>query len=104
MRINGLMLSGLAVLLIGCSATREPIVRTETVKVEVPVFVPLPDALTAPVAEPAAPPRDKIDPETGRPTISNEAAAEYLEALRAWGRLGWKKLEAILAKQPKGAL
>lgn len=82
-------------LLTGCSATTEPIIRTETVDVQVPVYVALPDALTAPAAEPAPPARDGFD---------GEALVDWVERLRAALREANAKLAKIREAQPKGAL
>lgn len=93
MRNDGLKLLCLLLLLTGCSATQErcePIVRTETVEVEVPVFVALPEAMTAPVAEPVAP----------GGTMTNEALVDWLEALRAALREANAKLAGVRSKQP----
>ena len=77
-------------LLTGCSATTEPIIRTETVDVQVPVYVALPDALTAPVAEPVAP----------GVAMTNEDLVDWLEALRAALREANAKLAGVRSKQP----
>lgn len=103
MRNDGLKLLCLLLLLTGCSATPkrcEPIVQTETVEVEVPVFVPLPDALTAPVAEPAAPVRATRDP-AGRLTINNDQSTDWLEQWKAALSEANDKLAQILSRQPK---
>lgn len=93
MRNYGPRLLCLPLLLTGCCGT-DQIVRTETVEVNVPAFVALPDALTAPVVEPAAPPRDGFD---------GEALVDWVERLRAALREANVRLEAIRARQPKGA-
>ena len=80
-------------LLTGCSATTEPIIRTETVDVQVPVYVALPEALTAPVAEPAPPARDGFD---------GEALVDWVERLRAALREANAKLAKIREAQPEG--
>lgn len=59
-----------------------------------PVYVALPDALTAPVAEPAAPPRAGFD---------GEALVDWIERLRAALREANSKLAKIREAQPKGA-
>jgi hypothetical protein len=95
MRNDGLKLLCLLLLLTGCSATPkrcEPIVRTETVEVDVPVFVALPEALTAPVAEPDAP---------SGGVMTNEDLVDWLEALRAALREANSKLAAVRSKQPE---
>ena len=93
------MLACLLLSLTSCSRT--PIVRTETVEVPVPVLVPLKPDLTAQVPEPAYPPRRCVDPVNGRATVCNGDVADYIDALRAWGRGGFSKLRAILELQPK---
>ena len=65
------------------SACGKPIVRTETVKVNVPVVQPVPAELTAPVAAP------KLDGD------SNGALAEYILALRHALDTANAKLKAI---------
>jgi len=93
MRNDGLKLLCLLLLLTGCSATPkrcEPIVQTETVTVQTPVFVPLPEALTAPVAEPVAP----------GVAMTNEDLVDWLEALRAALREANAKLAGVRSKQP----
>ena len=79
-------------LLTGCCATTDPIVRTETVDGQVPVYVPRPAALTAPVDEPAAPPRDGFD---------GEALVDWVERLRAALREANAKLAKVREAQPK---
>jgi len=93
------MLAGLLLSLTACSGQRQ-IVRTETVEVKVPVYVPLPGALTALDAEPPPPPRRCTDPQAGLPTVCNKDAADYLEAVRAWGRAGWGRVADIGKLQP----
>lgn len=63
------MLLFLPLLLAGCAKT---VVRTETVEVKVPVTVPLPAELTAPIAHPSFP----ADP------VTNKAKDDYLFELQ----------------------
>ena len=76
--------------LAGCGSA-EPIIRTETVEVNVPVYVPLPVELTTPVAEPAPPARDGFD---------GEALVDWVERLRAALREANAKLAGVRSKQP----
>jgi len=91
-RAPGALLACLMLSLTACGATRQ-IVKTETVEVKVPVYVPLPRAMTEEEAEPAV-------PAAGATT---EALVQYLEDVRAWGRRGWGKVREIRAVQPEVA-
>lgn len=81
MRGNGLLLLCLAVSLTGCSG-RSEVIR-ETVEKRVPVYVAMPEEVTADVPEPAAPELRCMD--RGRATLCNDDLAEWIEQLRAWG-------------------
>ena len=81
MRGNGLLLLCLGVLLTGCSG-RSEVIR-ETVEKRVPVYVAMPDEVTADVPEPTAPDLRCID--RGRATLCNDDLAEWIEQLHAWG-------------------
>lgn len=74
-------------------------VRTETVEVKVPVLVTLDPALTTREPEPA-PPARRCKDAAGRATVCNGVLAEAIDALRAWGRRGWARVDAIRALQP----
>ena len=78
----------------------KPLVRTETVEVQVPVVVALDPALTTPAPEPALPRRACTDPANGKATLCNGTLPDYVDALRAWGRGLEAQLAAILALQP----
>lgn len=80
---------------------RQPIVRTDVVEVEKPVYKPLDKRLTTAVAEPAPPPANCIDAKTQKPTVCNNDLLNAYDAMRAWGRLGWGKIKEILDLQPK---
>ncbi len=54
--------------LTACGAARQPLLHAEIVEVPVAVYVPLPAALTAPLAAPAAPAFDCNLP-TGKPAV-----------------------------------
>lgn len=54
----------------------------ETVEVRVPVYVAMPDEVTADAPEPAEPALNCVD--RGRATLCNEDLAEWIEQLRAW--------------------
>lgn len=75
----------LCLTLSGCG---QPIVRTETVTVKVPVVQPVPAELTVPVASPAL---------TGD---TNGALAEYILALKHALDTANAKLKAIAGLQP----
>lgn len=75
----------------GCAT--KPVVRTETVEVKVPVLVRVPAELTRVDAEPRLPAGE----------ITNDALADFVEQLRAWGRGLAGKLRKVEALQPKGA-
>lgn len=100
MQKHGLKLLFLLPFMAACSATG-PQVRTETVEVRVPVFVALPEAMTAPPAEPAAPLPACVD--RGQPTLCNEQMVSWLEDLRAWGRGMAGQLREIRERQPERA-
>lgn len=89
-RLSGAALLCLAGSLTACK-TCEPIVRTETVEVKVPVLVALDPKLTAVEAEPKLP--------TGR--ITNADLVDDRDAWRAWGRGLAGKLREIEGLQPK---
>ena len=55
----------------------------ETVEKRVPVYVAMPEEVTADVPEPAEPSLNCVD--RGRATLCNEDLAEWIEQLRAWG-------------------
>lgn len=93
------MLACLLLSLTSCSG--QPIVRTETVEVPVPVLTPLDPDLTAQIPEPAPPPRACVDPVAKRATVCNPDLADYVDAVRAWGRSGYAKLARILELQPE---
>jgi len=76
---------------LGC-ASKEPLVRTETVEVKVPVYVRLDPKLTAVPAEPDLP----------AGPVTNDDIASLVDALRAWGRDMAGKLRKIEGLQPKG--
>lgn len=76
--------------LAGCG-TCEPLTRTETVEVKVPVLVRLDPKLTERPAEP----RLKAGP------VTNDDLANLIDELRAWGRGLAGKLREIQKLQPK---
>lgn len=80
-------------LLLGACASKEPLIRTETVEVKVPVLVRLDPKLTT------------VPPEPDLPAgpVTNDNVASLVDALRAWGRDMAGKLRRIEALQPKGA-
>ena len=78
----GLVLASLMLCLPACGSNPT---KVETVTVEKPVIVGVPDALTQQEPEPVL----KPDP------VTNEDVADYVERLKAWGRAAYKKLEKI---------
>lgn len=79
---RGLILAFLTCWLTACESNP---VKVETVTVEKPVIVGVPDELTAQVPEPVLP----------AGPITNEDLASYVDRLKAWGREAYKKLEKI---------
>lgn len=71
---RGGALACLLALLTSCAS--KPVVRTETVEVKVPVIVGVPAKLTRVPSEPRLPAGE----------VTNDGLAEYVDALRAWGR------------------
>ncbi|MDQ8050708.1 hypothetical protein [Luteibacter sp.] len=90
--LRGAALLSLPLLCVACK-TCEPVVRTETVEVKVPVLVRLDPKLTARPAEP----RLKAGP------VTNDDLANLIDELRAWGRGLAGKLAKIEGLQPKEA-
>ncbi len=74
----------------GC-ASKEPLIRTETVEVKVPVLVRIDPKLT--VREP--------EPDLPAGPVTNNDVATLIDALRAWGRGMAGKLEKIERLQPE---
>lgn len=74
----------MCLLSLSASCANNP-VKVETVTVEKPVIVGVPDELTAQVPEPVLP----------AGPITNEDLASYVDRLKAWGREAYKKLEKI---------
>lgn len=73
--------------------------RTETVEVQVPVLVALDPRLTATPPEPPAPPARCRDA-AGRTTVCHKDEADWIDALRAWGRGLYNQLVEIRELQP----
>lgn len=99
MRNNGAILACLLLCSVGC-ASKAPILRTDTVEVQVPVFVALPESLTEIQPEPPAPMPACTDAETGEATLCNEQFVEWFESVRAWGRVMAGQLIEIRGRQP----
>jgi hypothetical protein len=80
-----------AFLILSCGAcATKPSVRTETVEVKVPVYVPVPAELTREVAAPVLP-----------AAATNGDLADYADALRAALNAANAKLREIAGLQPK---
>lgn len=77
-------------MLTGCATA--PVVRTETVKVNVPTYVALPAELTAAAPMPAFP-----------ANVTNGALVSYVLALQDAFQLDAAKLDKIHALQPEPA-
>lgn len=77
-------------MLLGACASREPLIRTETVEVKVPTYVALDKKLTAVPDEPDLP----------AGPVTNDDVASLVDALRAWGRDMAGKLREIEKLQP----
>lgn len=92
MKIQTLRLGAACLFLVGSltSCASKPIVRTETVEVERPVIVGVPAELTRTPPEPQLP--------VG--AISNDDLADYVDALKAWGRGMVKQLQEIAGLAP----
>lgn len=94
MRLTNPLLRGAALscllLSLGACASNEPLIRTETVEVKVPVLVRLDPKLTAVPPEPDLP--------AGAAT--NDDLSNLVDALRAWGRGLAGKLREIEKLQP----
>lgn len=67
------------------ACANKPIVKTETVEVERPVIVDVPAELTRQEPEPRLPDGE----------LTNDDLADMIERLRAWGRLGWCRVEQV---------
>lgn len=78
--------AALACLLVfATSCANKPIVRTQTVEVEKPVIVDVPAGMTTQEPEPQLQAGDVV----------NNDLTDYIDALKAWGRLAYCKLEKI---------
>ena len=86
-------------LLASCGATKPALVRTETVEVKVPVYVALDEKLLVVAPEPATPPLNCLDSKN-RKTVCHKDEANYIDAIRAWGRALAGQVDAIKDLQP----
>lgn len=76
------------------------LVKTDTVEVEVPVQKRLPERLITVEPEPKKPPLNCRDA-SGRKTVCHKDEANYIDAVRAWGRVLAGKIREIAGLQPK---
>ncbi len=83
----GLLSLGLPILLTSCA--NQPAIRTQTVSVNVPVYVALPATLTAPVVFPGFP-----------TTVTNASLADYILSLQASLKQANGQLSKIQSLQP----
>lgn len=93
---NQMLRRGAALLFLGVWLTAcasNPPVETRTVEAKVPVIVTVPPALTDVPAEPKLPAGD----------VTNDDAADYVDALKAWGRGLAGKLRKIAGLAPEVA-
>lgn len=88
------------ILLAACGRTNRTVVKTEYVDRVVEVQKPLAPALLKKDPEPAAP-QAKCKDATGLPAPCGRDLANYIDALRAWGRGLYKQVEAIGGLQPQ---
>lgn len=72
-------------LLAGCSASQQPLTRSEVIEVPVPYYVELPTALTDELPEPAPPPTRCAWPDLS-PALCAEDALVWIEDWRAFRR------------------
>ena len=87
---RGAALACLLVSLTSCA--NKPIVRTETVEVKMPVIVEVPRELTRTAPEPQLP-----------ADATNDDLADYVDALKAWGRGMVKQLQEIAGLAPEAS-
>jgi hypothetical protein len=93
-----LLLAWTAVSLAACG--RDPLVKSEVVYVDKPVWKPLDPALTRDIPEPAAP-AFKCKDARGAATVCNRDSVNYTEAVRTWGRKLQQKIKEIRELQPE---
>lgn len=72
------------------SCASKPVVQTRTIEVKVPVVTPVPAALVDVPAE----------PKLAAGAVTNDDLANYVDALKAWGRGLAGKLRKIAALEP----